>query len=253
MTVARRLGSALLTIGPVIVALVVWELAANSVQSFYFPPFSDVVAKLRDDWLFEATLDHLVPSMVRFFAGYLLGAAIGVALGVLVGAFKSVSLAIEPTLEFLRAMPAVALFPVAVLLFGLGTMMRVSVITLGVLFPVMINTVVGIRNTRQERIDTARMFGLRRWQVIARVMIPSAAPMIATGLRIALPIGLILMVVSELIGGQNGVGSYIQYRQSLFDVAGMFSALIVLGVVGNLVGIVYHWIETRWLAWSRDQ
>lgn len=232
------------------VLLVLWEYFGRASDSIYLPPLSDIFATIREDWLFDHFASDLVPSLYRFAVGYLIGALLGVVLGMALGSSRRVAQYTGPTLEFLRALPAVAVLPVAVLLFGLGDGMRISIIAFGVLFPVLVNTTAGARACRQERVDVARMYGLSRFQIIRRVVFPSAVPMISAGLRIGLPIALIMMVVSELVGGQNGIGFYLTVSQSLFDVSAMFSALFILGILGNVINALYARAETKRLHWA---
>jgi ABC-type nitrate/sulfonate/bicarbonate transport system permease component len=233
-----------------VLLLALWEYAGRHSDSIYLPPLSEVLRTLREDWMWDRTRTDLLPSLQRFALGYLIGAVLGILLGLAIGSSARVAEYTTPTMEFLRALPAVAVLPIAVLLFGLGDGMRISIIAFGVLFPVLVNTIAGARSARQERIDVARMYGLSRFQVIRRVVLPSAIPMISAGLRVGLPIALIMMVVSELVGGQNGIGFYLTQAQSMFDIPGMFTALLILGVVGNVVNSVYAWIETRRLHWA---
>ncbi len=158
---------------------------------------------------------------------------------------------LRPTLEFLRALPAVAILPVAVFVLGLGNAMRIAVIVFGVVFPVLVNATAGARSVRSERVDAARMFGLSRREIAVRVVLPSALPMISAGLRVALPIALIMTVVSELVGGQNGLGYYLTAHQQMFDIPAMFTAVIVLGVLGNLLNGLYAMGESRLLHWAQ--
>lgn len=234
---------------PVIV-LVLWEYVGRNSDSIFVPPLSRVLQTFQQDWLWDHTARDLLPSLRRFAIGYLVGSALGITLGLFIGSFRRVAQYTGPTMEFMRALPAVAVIPVAVLLFGLGDGMRISIIAFGVFFPVLVNTVIGARSCRQERIDVARMFGLGRFAILRRVILPSAAPMISAGLRVGLPIGLIMMVVSELVGGQNGIGFYLTQAQSRFDIAGMVSALVILGVLGNLINWLYVRIETKQLHWA---
>ncbi|MET7999413.1 ABC transporter permease [Nonomuraea glycinis] len=252
MTRLRAVGRSLLPIGLPILLLAGWEIGGRTLGNVYLPPLSSVLGTLREDWLFEHTLSDLLPSLQRFVIGYLAGSALGVVLGIAIGSSRRVAQYIGPTLEFLRALPAVAIIPVAVLALGLGDSMRISVIMFGVLFPVLVNTTTGARDCRQERIDVARMYGLSRLAIIRRVVLPSAFPLISAGLRVALPIALIMMVVSELVGGQNGVGFYLLSSQSVFNIPAMFAALILLGVLGNLVNAGYARLEDRWLKWARN-
>lgn len=235
-----------------VLLIAIWEFEGRRRTSVSFPPFSKVVAKLRKDWIFEGVSEYLVPSISRFTQGYVFGALLGIAIGVLIGAAPRIAQYLDPTLEFLRSVPPVAIIPIALLLFGLGNTMRIAVIIFGVFFPVLVNTTVGIRATRQERIDTARMYGLSRAAIVRRVMLPSAAPMISAGLRIALPIGLVMMVVSELIGANDGIGSYLVLRQAFFDSAGIYAAILILGVVANIITFGYNVAQRRLLPWAKD-
>ena len=233
-----------------IILLVLWEYFGRISDSLYLPPLSEIFVKMREDWLFDHFQSDLVPSLSRFALGYLIGAFIGIILGMALGSNQRVAQYTGPVFEFLRALPAVAVLPVAILLFGLGDGMRISIIAFGVLFPVLVNTSVGARSCRQERIDVARMYGLSRLQIMRRVIFPSAIPMISAGLRVALPIALIMMVVSELVGGQNGIGFYLTTAQSLFNIPAMFTALFILGILGNVINAAYAFVENRRLHWA---
>src|SRR5262249_34543736 len=141
---------------------------------------------------------------------------------------------------------------IAVVALGLGNTMRITVIAFGVVFPVLVNTAVGVAATRRERVEVARMYGVSRLAVIPRVMVPSAPPLIPAGLRIALPTGLVMMVVSDLIGGQHGLGFYLTFAQNNFDLPAMFATVFVIGIVGNVLGALYAWIENRSLPWASN-
>ena len=244
------LGNRLLPLVLPIALLVVWEVVGRSWGNVYLPPLSRVLETLKDDWFFDHTVSDLLPSLRRFATGYVVGAAIGIVLGLAIGSSRRVAQYLDPTMEFLRSLPAVAIIPVAVLIFGLGSGMRVFVIVFGVLFPVLVNTTVGARSCQQERIDVARMYRLSRFQVIRRVVLPSALPLISVGLRVALPIALIMMVVSELIGGGNGIGYYLLVGQSMFNIPAMFAAVVILGILGNLINAGYARLERKWLFWA---
>lgn len=250
--IARSIGRRLLPLVLPVVVLVAWEYFGRTLNNVYLPPLSTVLTTLKEDWFFEHTTSDLIPSLQRFVLGYLIGSVLGIVLGIAIGSSRRVAQYLEPTLEFLRALPAVAIVPVAVLIFGLGTSMRIFVIVFGVIFPILVNTTVGARNCQQERIDVARMFGLTRFQIIRRVVLPSALPMISAGLRVALPIALVMMVVSELVGGQNGLGFYLLTGQSLFNVPAMFAALVILGLLGNIINAGYARLERRWLSWANN-
>jgi len=120
---------------------------------------------------------------------------------------------------------------------------------LGSVWPVLLNTVDGIRGVDPESIDMARSFGLSRWQRVGRVMLPAASPQIMVGLRTALSIAIILMVISEMQASSNGLGYKVLEAQRSFDVAGMFAGIIVIGVVGVLLNVLFVAGERRLMAW----
>ena len=228
-----------------------WELAGRVGGSVYLPPLSKVLDRFVQDWFPDVVVHDLLPSLARFAIGFLAASAIGIVLGLAIGMSRTLDDYLRPTLEFLRALPAVAILPVAVFVLGLGNAMRIAVIVFGVVFPVLVNATAGARSVRPERVDAARMFGLSRREIAVRVVLPSALPMISAGLRVALPIALIMTVVSELVGGQNGLGYYLTAHQQMFDIPAMFTAVIVLGVLGNLLNGLYAMGESRLLHWAQ--
>lgn len=234
-----------------VVLLVVWEIAGQAGGSVYLPPLSRVLSRFARDWFPDVIVEDLLSSLGRFAIGFLLASVLGILLGLAIGMVRSLDDYLRPTLEFFRALPAVAVLPVAVFFLGLGTPMRIAIITFGVFFPVLVNATAGARAVRQERIDVARSFGLSRAAVARRVVLPSALPLISAGLRVALPIGLIMTVVSELVGGQNGLGFYLTNSQQMFDIPAMLTAIIVLGILGNLINALYAVGERRVLHWAK--
>jgi ABC-type nitrate/sulfonate/bicarbonate transport system permease component len=234
-----------------VVLLALWELVGQAGGSVYLPPLSTVLERFGRDWFPGVVVHDLLPSLGRFASGFLLAAVSGIVLGLAIGTSPRLDAYLRPTLEFLRALPAVAILPVAVFVLGLGTPMRVAVIAFGVFFPVLVNATAGARAVRAERVDVARMFGLSRAEIGRRVVLPSALPMISAGLRVALPIALIMTVVSELVGGQNGLGFYLTYQQQMFDIPAMLTAIVVLGVLGNLINALYAQAEQRVLHWAK--
>ncbi|HEY9314388.1 ABC transporter permease [Williamsia sp.] len=234
-----------------IALLVAWEVIGRTGSSVYLPPLSKVLDVFFRDWFPGAFRDDLVPSMIRFAAGFVIAAVLGIAIGIVIGSNTTVSEYTSPILEFMRCLPAVAVIPVAVYVFGLGDSMRVAVIVFGAFFPILVNSIQGARSARRERLEVAQMYGLSRFQMVRRVVFPSALPMISAGLRVALPISLIMMVLSEIVGGSNGVGFYMELHQDLFDIPALFSAIIVLGIVGNIVNGCYGLAERKVLVWAQ--
>jgi ABC-type nitrate/sulfonate/bicarbonate transport system permease component len=245
---AGRLGVQLaLPVG--LVAL--WWFTSQNSETFYYPPLSRVVDRLQEDWLFEQVGSDLLPSLGRFAAGYVIAVVAGVGLGTLVGLAPRVRMASQPVIEFVRSIPPPLMLPFALVVLGIGNDSKVAVIALGSIWPVLLNAVDGVRGVDPLQLDMARSFGMGRWTQVTRVMLPAASPKIAVGMRTALSVGLILMIISEMQGTTNGLGFRVLSAQRSFDSAGTYAGVIVIGVVGLIVNLLFVAVEARIMRWHR--
>jgi ABC-type nitrate/sulfonate/bicarbonate transport system permease component len=245
----RRLGRPLLGVAVFFAALGVWEAWARIEPSFLVPPASTVLEQAWDVWPTSDFLSGVAASLKRLAVGYVIGAAIGVGLGLLMGSSRQTRRTLEPLVELARATPPIALVPVAIVLLGLGNGMQISVIAFGLVFPVLVNTIAGVRGVSPEVRDTASMLHVGTVERVLRVYTPAALPSIVAGLRIALSIGLVLVVVSEFVGTGNGLGHYILFQQAQYDIAAMYSGLLFLGLLGYALNRVFLVLERRLLFW----
>ena len=244
-----RLSRHLLGFAVFIAALGVWEVWARHEHSFLIPPASAVVGKAWDVWPTSEFLAGVAASLKRLAVGYVIGAAIGVGLGLLMGSSRRTRRALEPLVEFARATPAIAVVPVAIVLLGVGGEMQISVIAFGLIFPVLVNTIDGVRSVSPEVRDNAAMLQVGPLERIFRIYGPSALPSIVAGLRIALSIGLVLVVVSEFVGTGVGLGHYIYLQQAQFDVPAMYCGILFLGLLGYALNRLFLVLERRVLFW----
>jgi ABC-type nitrate/sulfonate/bicarbonate transport system permease component len=187
--------------------------------------------------------------MKRYAAGFAIAAAIGIALGLLVGAFPAARRTLGPFLECLRAVPAIAIVPAAILILGFGDASRIAVIAFGLCFPILVNTAEGVRGIPLEVRDTASMLHVGRVERAARIYLPAALPSIMAGLRIAVSLGLVLVIVSEFVGEQNGIGYYLIIKQSEFDYPALYAGILFLGLLGYVLNRLFLLVERRVLAW----
>lgn len=227
-----------------------WWTSADS-TSFFYPPLSRIVESLQDDWIFERVASDVLPSLARFTAGYLIAAAAGIALGTLMGLAPRLRGASQPVTEFLRSIPPPLMLPFALAVIGIGNVSKIAVIALGSVWPVLLNTADGVRGVDPQMLDMARSFGLDRRTQITRVILPAASPQIAVGMRTALSIGLILMVISEMLASTNGLGFQVLNAQRSFDAAGTYAGVIVIGAVGLIVNFGFLVVERRIMRWHR--
>jgi ABC-type nitrate/sulfonate/bicarbonate transport system permease component len=158
---------------------------------------------------------------------------------------------LETLIEFLRPMPSVAIIPVAVLALGIGDHMIVAVTVYASLWPILINTIDGVRHIEPTLIDTARTFRLSRRLILSRVILPAASPHIMTGLRISLSIALILVTTAEMIAGSRGLGFFILDQERSFNSANMYAGIIVVAALGYGLNRLFLLLEGMALRWRR--
>jgi ABC-type nitrate/sulfonate/bicarbonate transport system permease component len=246
-----RVGRPLLGMIVFAVALGVWELWARAAGSFLVPPVSDVLDTAWEVWPSAAFLSDVGESLKRLAVGLALGSAVGIALGLAMGSSASIRRALEPLVELARATPAIALVPALIVIVGVGDGMRIAVIAFGVCFPVLVNTLDGVLSVSPEARDTASMLHVGRAERVLRIYFPASLPAIVAGLRIAVSIGLVLVVVSEFVGDVegSGLGSYIWNMQGQFNYPAMYAGILFLGLLGYVLNRLFLVAERRVLAW----
>lgn len=259
-TLLRRAARVLVGRWLVLIALVaIWQLAALAGDSVFFPPPSDIAARMQELWLSagppyfftHAVVEDVLPSLARMFAGWGIAVVAGVAAGVAIGSSRLVSDAAQPVMSFLRSTPGPALLPVFLIVLGTGTTMRISLIAFGTVWPVLLNTIEGVRTVEPVQLETAKAFGLGRWPRFRCVVLPAAMPQIVAGMRVAIAIALILMVISELVAATNGIGHQLLSAQQTFLMTDMWAGIVLLAALGYLLNLVFETIEARALRWHR--
>ncbi|WP_210587816.1 ABC transporter permease [Streptomyces sp. GESEQ-35] len=226
-----------------------WWVASDSSTDVYWPPLRTIVETFPDVWTADRLKDDVLPSVLRLTGGYALAAVVGVALGTVIGSYRRVRAVCEPVLEFLRAVPPPVLVPVIMLFAGIGDTMKVTVIASGCVWPILLNTVEGVRAVDPVMAETARSYGITGTAWLRNVVLRSASPQIFAGLRQALSIGIILMVISEMFAASNGLGFTIVQFQRSFAIPDMWTGILLLGLLGFLLSVVFQLVERRVLGW----
>ncbi len=232
-----------------IVLFVLWWFVSASANNYFFPPLSKILDSFGDLWLGPRLVSDVVPSVLRLLLGYAVAVVIGVALGVLLGLSARVRQAAEPVLEFFRAIPPPILVPILMLFIGFGDSMKIVVIVTGAIWPILLNTVEGVRGYDSVLSDTSAMYGISGWRRLVHFIVPSALPQIVAGMHTGLSIGIILMVISEMFAATNGLGAAIIQAQRSFATADMWSGVIVLGLLGFVLAMLFRWFERSVLGW----
>ena len=242
--------------------VVVWELLTRLAASPFFPPPSEIAVTAVTTWfsgpasslfLSDVVFSDLLASIGRIAAGWLIAVVVGVGLGTALGRSRTALDYFGPLMAFVRAIPPPVLVPVFLVLLGIGTSMQITVIVFGVVWPILLNTVDGVRSVDQVKVDTARSFGISGPQWVFGVVLPAAMPKIFAGLRVSLSLALVLMVVSELVGSTNGIGYQLVLHQRQFDLPGMWVGIVLLGILGYALNTILLAVERKALSWQPAQ
>lgn len=226
-----------------------WYFNTATSPSFYVPTPGDLISTFFETWFGERLTQDVFPSLGRLLLGIAGSVFIGVTFGVLIGSFRPLRQVLEPLLEFFRAIPPPVLLPLLMIIIGVNWRMQVFVIIFGSLWPVLLNTVEGVRATDEVQRDTARSYGLGRYYRLRYLTLPAAAPQIMAGVRQSLSIALILMVISELWYTSSGLGFTIVQFQRNFAIPEMWSGILLLGLIGLGLAVIFRYIERFVLRW----
>ena len=249
MSAVRLLRKTALLVALPIALLTIWWVATDDSVDPYVVPLREIFQTFPDTWTPKRLMDDVVPSILRLLVGYSLAVLLGVALGVAVGSSRILRGVLEPVLEFFRAIPPPVLIPIVILFAGIGDTMKVIVIISGCIWPVLLNTVEGVRAVDEVLRDTSRCYGISGPSRLRNLTLRSASPQILAGMRQALSLAIILMVISEMFAATNGLGFTIVQFQRSFAIPEMWTGIIVLGLVGIALSLLFGLVERRALAW----
>lgn len=235
----------------IVAVFVLWELVGQYLitNRLFFVPFSAVLDSFARLWARGELQVHIMTSLTEFVLGFLIASVAGILLGLGMAVSRRVRDYMDPWVSLLYSTPILALAPLFILWFKLGIESKVAVIFLVVLFPVLLNTYTGILGTERHLIEAARSFGARPVQIFVHVMVPSALPVIVTGLRLGLARGLVGVVVAELFGARAGLGYLILVSAQTFDTAALFVGVVVLAAAGVLGVELLKAAERRMAPW----
>jgi len=227
-----------------------WASSTGAISPSILPPPSKVLATAEQLWTAGELQRHLTVSLRRILIGFTLGASIGLVLGFVVGLSRIAEGLVDRTLQMLRALPHLALVPLLIAAFGIGELPKVVLVTLGVIFPVYLNTVAGIRTVDPKLVQLGESYGLGRGARIRDIIVPGAMPMILTGIRYALGVAWLTLVIAETIATSEGIGFLAQNGRDMLRNDRIVLAILLYAVAGLLADQITRLIEARVLRWN---
>jgi sulfonate transport system permease protein len=232
-----------------IIPLVVWQIFGN-LESFSYPPPSSwwgaLVALYKDGSLLYA----LSITSITFALGLGLALMLGVVLGILIGSIRILDQALSPLIDFIRAMPPPAIVPAIGLIAGWGLSSSVAIVVIAVMWPILLNTVIGVRSIPAVRQEMSQTLGLGAVAIMFKVTIPSLAPFIMAGLRISVSMALIVTLFADMLGSGEGIGRLLQEMQHFYRADAVWGLLVLIGALGFLINLLFdlvqHLVFRRW-------
>ncbi|SHN45868.1 ABC transporter permease [Cryptosporangium aurantiacum] len=227
----------------------IWWAASVGGQNFFLPTPDAVARAFGPTWTPATLRADVLPSVVRLLTGFLLAGVIGVAVGTAIGLSPRLRAYTEPVLEFLRAVPPPVLIPVVMLFAGIDNTMKITVIVFGCVWPVLLNTIEGVRAVDPVLGEVCRSYRIGGLTRLRTLVLRGASPQIMTGLRQALAIAIILMVISEMFAASSGLGFTIVQFQRSYAIPEMWTGIILLGLLGVLLAGLFGLAERVILRW----
>jgi ABC-type nitrate/sulfonate/bicarbonate transport system permease component len=248
----RRALMVTLEIAVPLAILAAWQAYTVHLDSSKFPRLSTILVEFQQMWLFSQFGEHVVPSLERIGLGFAIAVVVGIALGIPIGLSRWARLWAMPHIEYWRAMPPPALLPISiVLVHSIGNRQKIAFIAFFCIFPVLLNTIDGVRGIDPTMMETARSYNIPKHEAIRRIVLPAASPQIAAGMRTSLSLAVIMMVLSEYFSSTSGVGYVLLISKNTFEFTPMWAAIVLIGVLGYLLNVVFLLAERRLLAWHR--
>jgi ABC-type nitrate/sulfonate/bicarbonate transport system permease component len=247
----RNRGLMVISVSSIVGGFVLWQLVAQFIihdKLFLVTP-TEILTRSQQLLATGELQKHTWTSTLEFLIGFGLAVVVGITFGLLIGTSKVMRAVWVPWISAMNSTPTVALAPLLILWFKLGIESKVVVVFLVSVFSVLVNTQAGIESADEGLVETARAFGAKRLQIFTKVLLPSAVPFIVAGLRLGVGRGLVGVVVAELFGATSGLGYMINVASQVFDMAGLFAAVVILAAAGVISTELIRVVERRIAPW----
>ncbi|XPP27076.1 MAG: ABC transporter permease [Leucobacter sp.] len=227
-----------------------WWVSENNPSPF-FPPLSKILERFVTVWLGEGFVSDILPSMSNLLIGFGLGVLLGLVFGIVIALLPLAEIIVNPYLQFLRALPSIALIPLLLMVMGTSDLSKIVLIAYGSFWPVLLNTIDGVKAIAPEVRQTGRSYRITPGNFLFRIILPGMFPQASIGIRLSLSIALVLVIGSEFYGATRGIGHFVLEAKQTFRLTDMWSGVILLGILGYLLTVLYDAIDRRLLGWRK--
>ncbi len=251
-SVLRSLGRIFWRYGAILLFLLTWQFLSgfNVIDSSVIPPFTKVIGAMIHGFIDGDLLKNMLISLRRSGIAFGIAIALAIPLGLFMGTFRRLESFIDALVQMFRQTSALAIYPIFILLLGLGEASKITIICWAAFFPLLLNTISGVKLVDTRLIEMARVFGASKREVFKRVVLPAAAPSIFVGLRLSATTSLLLLVAAEMIGAKHGLGFLIINAQYNFEIPLMFAAIVLLACIGLTVNYTLLTLQSWCCGWD---
>jgi len=239
----------------VLVALCIWQAfwSAGRISPLFMSGPSAIVRQFHELWVRGTLVSDLAYSGRNFAVGFALALVAGVVLGIIVGWYRRVRLLADPFVNALFATPRIAMVPLIIIWFGVGMWSKVFIVFLSAFFPILVNTIAGVRTIDADLLRAARSYCASDWQIFTTLALPGSVPFILTGVRQGVALGLIGVVVGEMFGGSQGIGFLVAYGGQTFATDTLFVGVLIVAGAGILLTSLAERLERRFSRWRPER
>ncbi len=235
-----------------VLLVAVWEVLSRTgvFPAYQLPAPSTILSTIREMAQDGSLYSHVGITTFRVFAGFIIGTLLAIVLGSIVGFYEKAEQIFDPMIQAFRSIPSLAWVPLFILWMGIGEPSKVTMIAVGVFFPVYLNVVSGIAGVDRKLIEVGKMYGLNTFQLIRRVILPASMPSFLTGLRSGLGLGWMFVVAAELMGASTGLGYLLVLGQNTLSPEIIIASIILFAIIGKLTDWILKIVEQRALHWQ---
>ncbi|GGJ51012.1 ABC transporter permease [Glutamicibacter ardleyensis] len=233
----------------IVVVVAIWWFASANSTNFFIPSLQEILESLVRDLGNGVILGGALYSLTNLFVGLAIAAVLGIGGGLLFGELHWLRRIFDPIIHFFRSVPQAALVPMIIGVFGMGQGPKMGTIAFACMWPILLNTIDGVLGVEPTIRKFSKVYRIPRMLHFRRVVLPAALPQIMAGVRVALPIGITVMVVSEMFASIEGLGFFILNSSATFKVPETWAGALLVGVIGYLISILFVFVEKRVLRW----
>lgn len=238
----------------VLLTLAIWELMARFgwISTLFFPPPSKILLNFITLIISGKLFPHLAITLFRLAAGCLIGGIPGLVLGLAMGWSPTIRKVFDPIIAALHPLPKIAIFPLIMIIFGLGNASKIAAIAIASFFPMLINSMAGVQQINPVYFEVTRNFGAGVWKTFTRVIIPGSLPMILTGIRLSINVALLITIAVEWVSSKTGLGVLIWFSWQTLRIEELYASLIVIGLLGFLINYGLQMLTLHLSPWKQE-